>query len=477
MCGILCCAASSLCSAGNCCGNSKMGARAGRVMYTILYFFAGLIALLLKYFGHYLFVDFIIQIGCVENTTDTDPSGSSYYAPCAGAQAVYRIALGMVSFYISCGFISSILTAFHSGWWIIKVFLYIAALIYPFFLPGDSMETFAEASRYFAGAFLVFQMLTFIAFAYNMHEGIMEKSEAFTEHQSRVGTDSQRCNCINCWTVLYLVLCIGGIGGIITGLILMYTNFPCFLPSFMTSVSLVIALGVILLCLWSKFAKGLLTGVVVACYSTYLCWSALTSNPDFTEFEVDGVNKTCNPFVCDPTDPDTKCDAGTMVVGILFTIVAVSYTGYSLGDSTATEDEKDRLKKKRSKSQEKFEPLSADIEKDGSVNKQALADHEEQLRDEAEEDHGPVGDDDDASFCCGCGMNDHVRNALFHLVMSLASFYLAMLLTNWAVLDVSNAAGVGTASMWIKFVSQWLTVVLFLWTLLAPLCCKDREFD
>ena len=61
--------------------------------------------------------------------------------------------------------------------------------------------------------------------------------------------------------------------------------------------------------------------------------------------------------------------------------------------------------------------------------------------------------------------------------MSLASFYLAMLLTNWAVLDVSNAAGVGTASMWIKFVSQWLTVVLFLWTLLAPLCCKDREFD
>ena len=74
-------------------------------------------------------------------------------------------------------------------------------------------------------------------------------------------------------------------------------------------------------------------------------------------------------------------------------------------------------------------------------------------------------------------MNARARNTLFQLVMCLASFYLTMLLTNWATYDASKAPGVGTASMWIQFVSQWVTVALFLWTLIAPMCCPNRTFE
>jgi hypothetical protein len=106
------------------------------------------------------------------------------------------------------------------------------------------------------------------------------------------------------------------------------------------------------------------------------------------------------------------------------------------------------------------------------MNAQAAKDAEEAAKDEAEEDaeHGETK-------CCGCGMNANARNAVFHVIMSLASCYLAMLLTNWATYDTTAVAGVGTTSMWIKFVCQWVTFGLFLWTLIAPLCCPDRTFE
>ena len=498
-----CCCLSSICSMASCCGNaSKMSARAARVIYTILFFIAGVLALLLKYFGSKLFVDFIIQVGCVDpDSNSTSPpsssfldplldpilpggGGQSYTLPCAGSQAVYRISFGMLSFFFLCGVVSSIITPFHKGWWIIKGLLYVAALVYPFFVPAFVFDGYQQAARYFSGAFLVFQVLTFIACAYNLHEGLMGKSEEFTEKQSAATGDDKKGTCLNCWTVVYLFLCLAGVVGILAGIVLMYMDFPCFLPNFMTSITLIIALVVCILCVLSKFARGLLTGVVIACYTTFIGWSALTSNPDRTTFNVSGEVKHCNPYICDPTDATSTCDVGVVVVGILFTIVSISYAGFALGESPSKDDDEAAKKKhKLDKERKKDEvasaktPLARDLEKDGvTVNAQAKADSEEAARDAAEEDADAAAAEAD-SKCCGCTMNAHARNALFQLVMCLACFYLAMLLTNWATYDASNAASIGTASMWIQFVSQWVTVALFLWTLIAPMCCPNRSFE
>lgn len=486
----------------SCCGNaSKMGARAAHIIYAILYFLAGVVALLLKYFGSKLFVDFIIQVGCVDSDNNSIPSsggglgplipstGESYTVPCAGSQAVYRISFGMLSFYFVCGVVSAIIKPFHNGWWFIKILLYVTAMIYPFFLPSFVLEGYEEAARWFAGLFLVFQMVTYIACAYNMHDAIMSKSEEFTEKQSNA-TEDDKCMCLNCWTALYLFLCFIGIGGILTGIVFMYITFPCsFLPSFMTSLTLLIAIGVMILCILTKFSRGLLTGVVIACYTTFLCWSALTSNPDTSNITVNGEVKLCNPFLCDPSDPNTSCNVGAMVVGVLFTIVSITYAGFLLADTADSEDtgeKEDHVGNSSSSSPSKTAnvpksvddehsntiPLSRDLNKDGSINAEAKRDLEAAARDAAEEDA-----EDDEGSCCGCNMPDNVRNALFHLVMCLGSFYLAMLLTNWATYDESMVGSAGTTSMWIKFVSQWLTVALFLWTLIAPLCCPERTFE
>ena len=35
---------------------------------------------------------------------------------------------------------------------------------------------------------------------------------------------------------------------------------------------------------------------------------------------------------------------------------------------------------------------------------------------------------------------------------------------------------VGWTSVWVKVVTQWVTVALYVWTLVAPLVLPDREF-
>ena len=63
---------------------------------------------------------------------------------------------------------------------------------------------------------------------------------------------------------------------------------------------------------------------------------------------------------------------------------------------------------------------------------------------------------------------------IFHLLMALAGSYMAMSITNWGnpagVPDASSGATVGTESMWLKIVAQWLTMILYAWSLWAPVC-------
>lgn len=60
------------------------------------------------------------------------------------------------------------------------------------------------------------------------------------------------------------------------------------------------------------------------------------------------------------------------------------------------------------------------------------------------------------------------RNLKFHVVMAVASMYVAMLITNWGSQTASSdqAYDLGEESMWIKIVSQWVTFLLYAWYVL-----------
>ena len=80
--------------------------------------------------------------------------------------------------------------------------------------------------------------------------------------------------------------------------------------------------------------------------------------------------------------------------------------------------------------------------------------------------------------------------------MTIGSIYMAMLLTDWGTKDLTennhnhnhnhnqtafhniniNITG-GRTGMWVKIVSEWLTMILYSWTLVASRCFPDRQFS
>jgi hypothetical protein len=54
-----------------------------------------------------------------------------------------------------------------------------------------------------------------------------------------------------------------------------------------------------------------------------------------------------------------------------------------------------------------------------------------------------------------------------------------MLLSDWQNSPGSSSQSfdLSTETVWVKTVSMWLTVFLYVWTLLAPLVCPDRFQD
>ena len=68
----------------------------------------------------------------------------------------------------------------------------------------------------------------------------------------------------------------------------------------------------------------------------------------------------------------------------------------------------------------------------------------------------------------------------FHLIFALASMYMAMLLTNWELSDNPSdmwRLDKGLISMWVKIGSKWFCEVLYIWTVIAPVVCKYRDFS
>ncbi|WAR17304.1 SERC1-like protein [Mya arenaria] len=66
--------------------------------------------------------------------------------------------------------------------------------------------------------------------------------------------------------------------------------------------------------------------------------------------------------------------------------------------------------------------------------------------------------------------------SFFHFMLLLGSLYVMMTLTNWFNSDFKTLNS-NMAAVWVKIVSSWLCIILYVWTLIAPVVLKDREFN
>lgn len=76
-----------------------------------------------------------------------------------------------------------------------------------------------------------------------------------------------------------------------------------------------------------------------------------------------------------------------------------------------------------------------------------------------------------------------ISNATIHFQMSmiLSACYMSMLCTNWGNVSVFdntvNFFSNGNGSFWFKIVAEWFSIVIYLFSLIAPMLFPNRNFD
>eukprot|EP00775_Hariotina_reticulata_P009592 gene9592-9755_t len=412
-----------------------MTKRSARVAYSFLFFLAIVIAWVMRDFARPLLekIPWIMRAA-----TGFEPSDKWF-----GQQAVYRISMGNFLFF---GFMSLALMGvkykgdkrgqlLQHGNWIIKLVVWTLFNALPFFFPNGMVEAYGWAARFGSGVFLIIQMIILLDF-----------TQAWNDSWVANGEEDEN------WLYGLLALtvaCFMGVLGI-SG-VLFYFFKPagagsCSLNVFLITTSLLLCVGFSLLSLLPMARNGsLFPSSTTALYIMYLCYSALQSEP--RDYECNGLGHRLN-----------AASGSTLVVGsntALFMLEDESDEPDVAGVGTPLIDAESVAGAHTSAGLDGVAPGAVQASRaDGSsvgaaANKAAI------------DDYKPVS----------------YNYSFFHLIFALASMYIAMLMTGWgAVEQEKDRLDVGWTSVWVKTGAEWVTAVLYIWTLVAPAMFPDREF-
>lgn len=87
------------------------------------------------------------------------------------------------------------------------------------------------------------------------------------------------------------------------------------------------------------------------------------------------------------------------------------------------------------------------------------------------------------NFCYYCRTISDLTIALqlASVLFICVSAYFSMILTDWGTVRSSTYGFLnikeGVASMWLQASAQWIAMLLYIWSLLAPFVCPGRDFN
>lgn len=344
---------------------------------------------------------------------------------------------------------------FHRGWWGLKIILYIAASVGCLFIKDEDFDqdTYAEVCRIVSAIFLLCQVVTLIDFAYQWNEDWVYRAFEGGDEPVNAGW---MYGVIGFAVVLY--------GLSIAGLVLLFVLYSGCTNGILFSVitlASVVSFTVITLfrdrLIGDEYQGAVLPAAVVAFYVTFQAWSAIDSSPD----------------------PECRSEVGardsvTIAISTLFATVSLMWVSYTISKRAGN------LLKGKSNDSLENEADAALYRVQGDDGQTTTVAEENGTTGKAP--RALANDTSDSELDTGD------RAYIFHFFMITASMYMAMVLTNWGTrgnddlsLDengdvINEGSSVGTLNMWVKIVAQWLAILLFVWTLVAPKVLGDREF-
>lgn len=295
------------------------------------------------------------------------------------------------------------------GNWPIKVFFWLVCLIVPFFIPGH-MHWFGWISRIGSGVYLVIQTIILLDFVCMLNDAWFEQGE-----KSRVYLYALLATVV----VLYVVhATFIGVG------------FHYFKPSGEGSCALNVSLliwtvlvtaGFSVMSVLEYFPNGsLFPASAISAYCGFLVFSALSSEPD---------DYGCNGIA------DKDAAKGTSVFfGLCITLVAVVYSAIRAGSNTGTF----RLTRSGNNPLQSLQFKSV-LFVDSDYEDGLLASEEGHLTSAGMDGKSTAPEQQTTSRRDDRAIDDYkpvpYNYSFFHLIFSLASLYVAMLLTAWGTDD------------------------------------------
>ncbi|KJE94498.1 hypothetical protein CAOG_05132 [Capsaspora owczarzaki ATCC 30864] len=371
-----------------------------------------------------------LDFGC----NDNDPS-------CYGTVAVYRVCLGLVLFHTFMALImygvsssSDPRASIQNSWWPLKLALWLGSIIGCFFIPGSNIEQFQYPSMAGAIVFILIQLVLLVDFAHSLNDKLVAK---FQDTQARI------------WFVLLIGLTFLFNGTAFALTVIMWTYFlpgdsSCRINTFFVTFNFLVCIVLTLVSISGKVQEhnpksGLLQSSVVTLYSTYLVWSAVSSEPE-------------SDYPCNSLTSTDSTQNVAVVIGFILTFISVAYAAVHTGSSSGSSSEMTHVP--------------------SSSNSAIIAEQGDKSGRAAQGDDG--ADDDDESG----GVN--YSYFAFHLCFALAAMYMAEVLTGWNDISSGNNGFVisqSTAAVWAKMGSSWGVLVLYFWTLIAPMVLSNRDFS
>ncbi|KAM5135382.1 serine incorporator 3 [Mantella aurantiaca] len=379
-----------------------------------------------------------------------------------GYKAVYRISFAMTLFFL----VFSLLmigvktskdprAAIHNGFWFFKILAIVGIMVGAFYIPeGPFTRTWFGFGAGGAFSFILIQLVLLVDFAHSWNESWLERME---EGRSK------------CWfAVLMSVTGLLYIASItFFALLFVFYTIPggCVENKFFISFNMILCFIVSVISILPKVQEhqprsGLLQSSVITLYTVYLTWSAMSNEPD----------RTCNPslmtilnkisaptltsqnetFPASPTPGPIKSlqwwDTQS-IIGLILFVLCLLYS--SIRNSTNSQ-----------------------------VNKLTLSANDTPMLDDTV-GSGSYGEEGEVRRVVD-NEKDGVQYSysFFHLMLCLASLYIMMTLTNWYSPDADlNTITSKWPAVWVKISSSWVCLLIYTWTLVAPIFLPNRDFN
>ncbi|KAG8213243.1 serine incorporator/TMS membrane protein [Butyriboletus roseoflavus] len=397
---------------------------------------------------------------------------------CYGVLAVHRLCFALFLFHslLSLSLIGVTESrdrraAIQNGWWGPKVLLWLLLMVVTFFIPNGFFIFWGDyVALIGATIFILLGLVLLVDFAHSWSETCLEnweKSESTLWQWILIGSTA----------VMYIMAIT--LTGVLYGY---FAGSECTLNRFFISFNLSLCIISTIMSIHpavqaSNPRSGLAQSGMVAAYCTYLITSAVTNH----------AHESCNPFTRSSTTGTT-----TVVLGAVFTFLAIAYStsraatqsralvgrGKKSGavylpidDEPQSEMGVVSTQPGRTESP-RYQALLAAVQA-GAIPESALYEEEEE-----EEDYGETKDDERSGT--------RYNYAWFHVIFALGAMYVAMLLTDWNVVSTEQGSvdseeivyiGRSETAMWMRVVSSWVCMFLYMWSLLAPVFMPDRFGD